>query len=95
MGRSSIWRCAILIGLIALALATSGRRRRRLCLLSLLLVSLAGFLLMPACATNNSNTGLNGSTPKNTYVFTLTGADTQGVAPSNEATPPTVSLTVN
>jgi hypothetical protein len=56
---------------------------------------LASVLLMPACATNNSNTGLNGSTPKNTYVFTLTGADTQGVAPSNEATPPTVSLTVN
>jgi hypothetical protein len=81
--------------LIALALATSGRRRSRLCLLSLLLLSLASVLLMPACATNNSNTGLNGSTPKNTYVFTLTGADTQGVAPSNEATPPTVSLTVN
>jgi len=83
------------LGLIALALATSGRRRRRACVLALLLASLASVLLLPACSTNNSNTGLNGSTPKNTYVFTLTGADTQGFAPSNEVTPATVSLTVN
>jgi hypothetical protein len=94
-GLNRLWLAFPGLGLIALALATSGRRRRRLWVLSLLLLSLASVLLMPACATNNSNTGLNGSTPKNTYVFTLTGADTQGVAPSNEATPPTVSLTVN
>ncbi len=92
---NGLWSAFPGLGLIALALATSGRRRRRLCVLSLLLVTAACLLLMPACATNNSNTGLNGSTPKNTYVFTLTGADTQGVAPSNEATPATVSLTVN
>ncbi len=90
-----LWLALPGLGLIALALTTSGRRRRCLCVLSLFLVSAASLLLMPACATNNSNTGLNGATPKNTYVFTLTGADTQGVAPSNEATPATVSLTVN
>jgi hypothetical protein len=94
-GLNSLWLAFPGLALIALALATSGRSRRKLCLLSLLLVSAASLLLMPACATNNSNTGLNGSTPKNTYVFTLTGADTNGVAPSNEASPPTVSLTVN
>jgi hypothetical protein len=51
---------------------------------------------LPACAPpNNSNTGQNGTTPKNTYIFTLTGADANGLAPSNEATPPTLSLTVH
>jgi len=94
-GFNSLWLAFPGLGLLALARATSGRRRRGLCVLSLLLASVASLLLMPACSTNNSNTGLNGSTPKNTYVFTLTGADTDGVAPSNEATPPTVSLTVN
>jgi hypothetical protein len=92
---NSLWLAFPGLGLIALALATSGRPLRRVCVLALLLVSLASVLLLPACSSNNSNTGLNGSTPKNTYVFTLTGADTQGVAPSNEVTPATVSLTVN
>lgn len=93
---NGMWFALPGLGLIAIALATSGRRRRRLCVLSLLLLTAASLILMPACTPpNNSNTGLNGSTPKNTYVFTLTGADTQGVAPSNEATPATVSLTVN
>jgi hypothetical protein len=92
---NGLWLAFPGLGLIALALTTSARHRRRLCVLSLLLASAASLLLLPACATNNSNTGLNGATPKNTYVFTLTGADTQGLAPSNEATPATVSLTVN
>jgi hypothetical protein len=95
LGFSSLWLAFPGLGLIALALATSGRRRRRVCVLAILLASLASVLLLPACSSNNSNTGLNGSTPKNTYVFTLTGADTQGFAPSNEVTPATVSLTVN
>ncbi|MGB6476081.1 MAG: hypothetical protein WBF04_18665 [Candidatus Sulfotelmatobacter sp.] len=94
-GFSGLWLAFSGLGLITLALATRGRRRRRLCVLSLLVVTGTSLLLVPACATNNSNTGLNGSTPKHTYVFTLTGADTFGVAPSNEATPPSVSLTVD
>lgn len=93
---NSRWLAFSGLALFTIALGTSGRKRRRLCALSLLALAAASLLLMPACsATNNSNTGLNGNTPKNTYVFTLTGADTNGVAPSNEATPPTVSLTVN
>jgi hypothetical protein len=91
---NSLWFAFPGLSLIALALATSGRRRRRLGVLSVFFLAAATLLFVPGCE-NYTNTGLNGSTPKNTYVFTLTGADTQGVAPSNEATPPTVSLTVN
>jgi hypothetical protein len=91
---NSLWFAFLGLGLVALALATSGPRRRRLGLLSVLFLTAASLLFVPGCE-NYTNTGLNGSTPKNTYVFTLTGADTQGVAPSNEATPATVSLTVN
>jgi hypothetical protein len=83
------------LGLMVAGLASSDRRRRKLWAWSLLWLAAAAVLLMPACSTTTTNTGLNGNTPKNTYVFTLTGADTNGVAPSNEATPPTVSLTVN
>lgn len=92
---SGVWLTFCGMSLTVVVLIASGRRRRTAWAISLLLAA-AALLLMPACsAPNNSNTGLNGSTPKNTYVFTLTGADTNGVAPSNEATPPTVSLTVN
>ncbi len=83
------------LGLIAAGLAASGRRGRRLWGLSLVCLIAAGLLFMPACTTPGAtNTGLSGNTPQNTYIFTLTGADTNGTTPSNEATPPTVSLTV-
>jgi uncharacterized protein len=83
------------LGLMLTGLAGSKRRRRKLWALSLLWLAAAALFLMPSCSTTPTNTGLNGNTPKNTYVFTLTGADTTGVAPSNEATPPTISLIVN
>jgi trimeric autotransporter adhesin len=91
----ALWMTFPGMGLMLAGLAGPKRRRRKLWPLSLLWLAAAAMLLMPACSTTNSNTGLNGNTPKNTYVFTLTGADTSGVAPSNEATPPTISLTVN
>jgi hypothetical protein len=93
---NGLWLAFPGLGLIAAGLAASGRRRRRLWGLSLLHLIAASLLFLPACASNpNTNTGISGSTPKNTYVFTLTGSDANGVAPSNEATPPTVSLAVN
>ncbi|HEY6337780.1 MAG TPA: hypothetical protein VIW68_04745 [Candidatus Sulfotelmatobacter sp.] len=93
---NSTWLAFSALGMLAIVLGTTGRRRRKLCGLSLLFLTVASLLLMPACTPpNNSNTGQNGSTPKNTYVFTLTGADVNGVAPGNEATPPTVSLIVD
>jgi hypothetical protein len=56
----------------------------------------SGLLLLPACgSTNNTNNPSGEVTPKNTYTFTLTGADQNGAAPGNSATAPTVTLTVN
>lgn len=64
----------------------------------LLLVGIAGSLLLtPACGSStptNSPTGQ--TTPKNTYTFTLTGADENGAGPSNASTAQaTVSVTVD
>jgi hypothetical protein len=65
----------------------------------LLIVVAAGLLLMPGCGTSNltstTTTTLNGSeTPKNNYIFTLTGVDENGAAPSTTGAP-TVTLAVN
>jgi hypothetical protein len=90
------------LGLPALALLGAGASRghRKKWLGLFLLTVIAGSLLfLPACGASNSNlNNANGFvTPKNTYVFTLTGVDENGVAPSNTTTSnqATVSLTVN
>jgi hypothetical protein len=72
---------------------------------TLLLVAVAGgLLLIPACGTTRNTNSPNGEiTPKNTYTFTLTGADQNGAAPANSTTCPvgqtcnqaTVTLVVN
>jgi len=55
-------------------------------------------LLMPACGSSSKTTTTpNGVTPANTYTFTVTGVDSNGVVSSNTGTTssnPTVSLTV-
>jgi hypothetical protein len=90
-------------GLPALALvgagANRGHRKKWLGLFLLLTVA-ASLLLLPSCGSSNTrlNNANNFVTPKNTYVFTLTGVDENGVAPSNTTTTTnqaTVSLTVN
>jgi hypothetical protein len=59
---------------------------------------------MPACSSTNRTNSPNGEiTPKNTYVFTLTGVDQNGASPANSTTCPvgqtcnlaTVTLVVN
>jgi len=84
-------------GLALAGAAGAGRRRKTLVALFFLLSLGSGVLFIPACGSStvtNSPTGL--TTPKNTYVFTLTGADENGAAPSNTSTAAaTVSITVN
>ncbi len=94
--RQLVYALLLLVpGLVFVGL--SGARRKNL-LGALLLVAIAGGLfLVPACGSNRATNSPNGEiTPKNTYTFTLTGADQTGAAPSNATTSQaTVTLTVN
>jgi hypothetical protein len=94
--RQLVYALLLLVpGLVFVGL--SGARRKNL-LGALLLIAMAGGLfLVPACGSNRATNSPNGEiTPKNTYTFTLTGADQTGAAPSNATTSQaTVTLTVN
>jgi hypothetical protein len=74
-----------------------GTRRKNLLGALLLMAVAGGLLLVPACGSSRfSNSPNREITPKNTYTFTLTGADQTGAAPSNATTSQaTVTLTVN
>ena len=90
---------------LALAGIGGGRKHRAKLMGLLLLLTLAsGVLFMPACSSSNHTNNPSGlTTPKNTYSFTLTGADENGAAPGNTSTcttgvtcgAATVSLAVN
>ena len=77
----------------------SAKSRRRGPMGLLLLVAIAGGLLLtPACGSSSpsTNSPSGQTTPKNTYTFTLTGADENGAGPSNATTAQaTVSVTVD
>jgi len=85
---------------IALAgVGAAGARKRKVAWFFLLAVVATAILALPSCG-NKSGLNNNNSliTPKNTYQFTLTGVDTNGIAPSNSSgstDQATVSLTVN
>ncbi len=86
--------------LALIGIGASGNRRRKFLGLFLLMLVAGGLLLMPACnsTTNNGTTAPNGDvTPPNTYTFTISAADLNGIAPSNNSSSSqaaTVSLTV-
>jgi len=95
----AFWIPIPMLALLGIGAAT-GRRSRRACALLAVFVIAGSFLLMPACGNSNSGTSTSNpanQTPPNTYVFTLTGVDQNGVVSSNTGTTnvaPTVSLTV-
>jgi len=95
---------ALWLGLPMLALAgigaAGGKRARRASFLLSLIVLSGGLLLLPSCSNSGTVTTStpNGITPANTYTFTISGVDINGVISSNAGTTgttsPTVTLTV-
>jgi hypothetical protein len=84
-------------GLALAGVGAAGARRKKLMGLLLLMAMASGLLLLPSCnSTNNTNSPTGQITPSDTYTFTLTGTDENGVAPSNTTTDEaTVTLAVN
>jgi hypothetical protein len=80
-------------GFVLLGMSFGGKRRRTLPGLLLLLALGVSVLSLPSCSSSSTTANNGLVTPKDTYTFTLTGVDANGVSPSN--TNPTVSLTVN
>jgi len=80
-------------GFILLGMVVGGKRRRTLPGLLLLMALGVSVLSLPSCSSSSTTANNGLVTPKDTYTFTLTGVDANGISPSN--TNPTVSLTVN
>jgi hypothetical protein len=80
-------------GFVLLGMAVGGKRRRTLPGLLLLMALGGSVLTLPSCSASSTTANNGLVTPKNTYTFTLTGVDVNGISPSN--TNPTVNLSVN
>jgi hypothetical protein len=90
---------ALWLPVIGTTLITAFHSRSRRYRASFLLLCAVAIALMPACGSSSSSSGTsnnssNGNlTPNNTYTFTISGGDANGVGPSN--TLPTLTLTVD
>ncbi len=82
-------------GLALAGVGSAGGRSRKWLGWLLLMTLVAGILLIPACSGTTPTTSPTGTgtTPKNTYTFTLSGVDANGLGQSN--TSPTITLTVD
>jgi len=95
----ALWISLPFLGFAGIGAATGGKRSRKAWLLVSICIVAASFLLIPACGSNTTATTStpNGTTPANTYTFTIVGVDSNGVVSSNVSstnTGPTVTLTV-
>ena len=94
-----LWLLFPMIALAGVGAASGKRARRASFLLSFFILS-GGLLLLPSCSSSGEVTTStpNGITPANTYSFTISGVDGNGVISSNAGTTgttsPTVTLTV-
>jgi hypothetical protein len=99
-GFPALWLPVPMLALVGLGAAASGKRTRKAWGLLAFFVISGALFLAPACGNSTPTTTTpNGVTPNNTYTFTVTGVDADGVIASNTgsttSTNPTVSLTVN
>jgi hypothetical protein len=94
----ALWLPCPLLAFAGIGAASSKRSRKAWALLGLLILT-GSLMLVPGCGnTTTGNTAPTTTivTPKNTYTFTLTGTDSDGVISTNSGTgAPTVTLTVN
>ena len=94
--------CFAVPGLALIGVGAKGNLRKKLLGLLMLIAVGSGLLFLPSCNTtyNTTSSSDNGLiTPSKPYTITLTGADENGVSPSNitttSSTQPTITLTVN
>ena len=94
----AFWMPLPMLALAGLGAAVGGKRSRKAWGLLALFVLSGVLFLTPGCGnTSTTTTTPNGVTPNNTYTFTVTGVDSDGVISSNTGsttTNTTVSLTV-
>jgi len=94
----ALWLPLPMLTVVGLGAATGGKRSRKAWGLLGLFVLSGTLFLMPACGnTSPPKYTPNGVTPNNTYSFTISGVDSNGVVSSNAgsgSTNPTASLTV-
>ena len=100
----AIWFLIPGLGVVVASFGAGTNRKKRLMGLLLLWAIAVGVVMMPACGSSTTTNTPNGvDTPKNSYTFTLTGADENGAPPGNSGTcstgtncgQATVTLTVN
>ncbi len=93
----ALWLPMPLVGVLVMGIAGGKRARKPLVMLAVFVVG-GSLLLTPACGNSTpSNNPTGAVTPANTYTFTLSGVDQNGVVSSNAGTTtgaPTVTLSV-
>jgi len=85
----AFWLSIPVMGLVGLGATARDKRRRKIWGVMALFVLCGAVLLLPACGNNvtnactSSGSAPNGTTPANTYTFTVIGVDSNGVVSSN------------
>jgi len=79
-----LWLSLPMLAFVGLGAAVGGKRSRKACALLTIFIVSGSLLLIPACGTNTNQISIpNGTTPANTYTFTIAGVDINGVISSN------------